>query len=158
MTTRAAGEAVWSRPAMAVPAIHGVRSYDGALWHDPDGRLWLFYNQASLEQGHFGVWLRNADDAAVPNPLWSEPRAIDLGVPFAFRLNKPTVLSTGAWLLPITWLSRRPPPHGGDYEQLLGWPSLPTEDRPGRCTALSRRRAGRSNVWSLRDATVASGC
>jgi len=121
LTTRAAGEAVWSRPAMAVPAIHGVRSYDGALWHDPDGRLWLFYNQASLEQGHFGVWLRNADDAAVPNPLWSEPRAIDLGVPFAYRLNKPTVLSTGAWLLPITWAQQTPTTTWWpDCEQLQG--------------------------------------
>jgi len=108
LTTRAADETAWAPLTMAVPPVHDARTYDGALWHDPTGRLWLFYNQASLVSGRFGVWFRTTADATGPTPCWSAPREIPLGVPFAFRLNKPTVLSTGEWLLPVTWARETP--------------------------------------------------
>jgi sialidase-1 len=61
------------------------------------GRLWLIYNLANLQTADFGVWAMTTDDSRWPQPRWSEPR-----LPFCFRLNKPTVLSSGEWLLPVT--------------------------------------------------------
>jgi predicted neuraminidase len=79
------------------------RVFDPCLWHDPSGRLWLFYNRNNVAEADHTLWAITTTGSDVRAPEWSEPRQIDVGVPFAFRLNKPTVLSTGAWLLPVTW-------------------------------------------------------
>jgi predicted neuraminidase len=110
LTTSADDGATWTEPRpMAVPEP-GTRAYDPALWHDPSGRLWLFYNLSNAETRQHGVWAITAEDSASAEPTWSAPRQIPLGVPFAFRLNKPTVLRSGAWALPVTW--RREAPEG----------------------------------------------
>ncbi|MFW5693204.1 MAG: sialidase family protein, partial [Thermoguttaceae bacterium] len=74
-----------------------VRAFDPCLWIDPDGKLWLFWCQATRGGGGdpvtFAMTTDKPDDA---NPEWSEPRFIHDGV----MMNKPTVLSDGAWLLP----------------------------------------------------------
>jgi hypothetical protein len=55
-----------------------------------------------------------------PEPVWSAPTDIQLGIPFAFRLNKPTVLTTGEWLLPVTWSRGTPKGWFAGPEQLQG--------------------------------------
>lgn len=100
--------AAWSAPATVVALPGPTRAYDPALWHDPSGRLWLFYNQANLEAGDFSVWAMTTDQSDRAEPRWSSPMKIDIGVPFAFRLNKPTVLTTGEWVLPVTWARSAP--------------------------------------------------
>ena len=84
-----------------------VRSYDPEIWIDPDGKLWVFWAQATyiggtwklVEEGtRAGVWVlttKNPDDA---DPEWSEPRRLTDGV----MMCKPTVLSTGEWALPVS--------------------------------------------------------
>lgn len=71
----------------------------GNLWTDPLGRLWLIFDQSmDMFDGRAGVWTsmcENPDDDA---PLWSQPRRIWHGV----TLNKPTVLASGEWMLPIS--------------------------------------------------------
>lgn len=98
----------WSEPALAVDLPGATRVYDPALWHDPSGRLWLFYNHACLEPADFSVWAMTCTDSGSAKPTWSAPRRIDLPVPFAFRLNKPTVLANGDWILPVTWAKAAP--------------------------------------------------
>ncbi len=78
-----------------------VRAYDPEIWLDPDGRLWLFWAQAIAHDGTVaGVWAITTDTPDVENPKWSAPRRLTDGV----MMCKPTVLSTGEWILPAsTW-------------------------------------------------------
>ncbi len=98
----------WSEPEVIVAPSGATRAYDPCLWHDPAGRLWLFYNHANVEEGVFDLWAMTTQDAGVANPVWSRPRRIEVDVPFAFRMNKPCVLDDGTWLLPVTWADTTP--------------------------------------------------
>jgi hypothetical protein len=74
-----------------------VRAFDPCLWHDPRGRMWLFWAQSyHLWDGRAGVWALVTEDAGSDRPRWSAPRRLCHGI----MMNKPTVLSTGEWLLP----------------------------------------------------------
>ncbi len=94
----------WSPPRLVIdPTDHptGIarRVLVGNFWTDPDGRLWLFFDQSMGKfDGRAGVWVircDNPDDAA---PTWTQPRRIWHGA----TLNKPLVMSNGEWLLPIS--------------------------------------------------------
>ena len=98
----------WSEPMNTVDLPGDTRVYDPSLWHDPNGRLWLFYNHACLDPKDFSIWAMTTDNSDSATPTWSAPRKIEVGVPFAFRLNKPTVLTNGDWLLPVTWADAAP--------------------------------------------------
>ncbi len=87
---------------MAAPE-GGARAFDSALWMDPQGVLWLIYNRSNREAREHGVWVRTCDQPDAPEPQWSAPRLIPFPVPYSFRLNKPTVLSSGEWLMPMTY-------------------------------------------------------
>jgi len=110
----------WSDPAPIVVPPGPTRAYDPALWHDPEGRLWLVYNQANLETEEYSLWAMIAEDSSIQTPRWGPPGRIDLGVPFAFRLNKPTVIATGEWLLPVTWAKKAPEGWFAGGRQLQG--------------------------------------
>lgn len=76
----------------------------GNLWTDPRGRLWLFFDQSmDMFDGRGGVWATRCDNPDADKPTWTKPERIWHGV----MLNKPTVLSTGEWMLPIS-LDQRP--------------------------------------------------
>ncbi|MHC4872371.1 MAG: sialidase family protein [Planctomycetota bacterium] len=91
----------WSSPVVAAEKEGKTRAFDSCLWHDPDGKLWLFYNIANVEEKLHKVVARTTTDSNSENPEWSDEFIIELDVPYAFRLNKPTVLSTGEWILPV---------------------------------------------------------
>ncbi|MEQ8787733.1 MAG: sialidase family protein [Pirellulaceae bacterium] len=75
-----------------------VHTYDPCLWIDPQRRLWFFWAQsAGVQDGRMGVWAIVTDEPDVEQPKWSAPRRIANGV----MLNKPTVLESGDWLLPV---------------------------------------------------------
>ncbi len=96
--------ATWSDPILAIDPLDKIRAYDSCLWHDPSGRLWLFWAQSyEWYDGRCGVWVTVCDNPDSVAPNWSAPRRISNGI----MMNKPTVLSTGEWLLPIAvWASR----------------------------------------------------
>ena len=75
----------------------------GNLWIDPLKRLWLFFNESL---GHFdgrcSNWAIRCDDPDAQNLKWSEPEYIWYGM----TLNKPTILSSGEWMLPVSLWSR----------------------------------------------------
>jgi len=89
--------ASWSAPVLVIDPPAQVRAYDPCLWHDPKGRLWLFLAQSfGMFDGRCGVWAVRCEDSAREDASWSEPRRLCNGI----MMNKPTVLSTGEWLLP----------------------------------------------------------
>ncbi len=96
----------WSKLRLIVDPVDPVRAFDPCLWRDPNDRLWLFWAQsASQWDGRGGVWAMTTDDPDNPSPKWSAPRRIADGV----MLNKPTVLDSGEWLLPISGWRFKPP-------------------------------------------------
>lgn len=87
----------WQRALILDPDKDGpVRAFDPCLWHDPDGRLWLFWAQRAEKQPAELLAL-TTDDSANGSAAWSGPRRICEGI----MMNKPTVASDGRWLLPV---------------------------------------------------------
>lgn len=78
-----------------------VRAYDPEMWTDPNGKLWFFWAQAVGHDGSVaGVWAMTNDRPDEERSEWSEPRRLTDGI----MMCKPTVLSSGEWLLPAsTW-------------------------------------------------------
>jgi len=124
----------WTEPVMAIlPATREERCYDACLWVDPLGRLWLFWAQSEMRpehcDGHAGVWAIRTTDGTGPSPQWSEPCRLCDGV----MMNKPTVLSTGEWLLPVAvWSLQKQAVPNPAYPQLSN--VLCSEDQGGTWT------------------------
>lgn len=87
------------------------RCFDSCLWIDPLGRLWFFW----ADMPDFCVYAVRCDDPDADELVWSKIQYIGNDV----MINKPTVLSDGEWMLPITVWKR----------SLLGDLSSPDEDR-----------------------------
>jgi sialidase-1 len=94
----------WSEPRLVVDSHNANLPRDrsvlvGNLWTDPLGRLWLIFDQSmEMFDGRGGVWTSICENPDANQPVWSRPRRIWHGV----TLNKPTVLSSGEWMLPIS--------------------------------------------------------
>lgn len=89
----------WSDQRLVIDPPGDVRAYDPTLWHDPQGRLWLFWAQSShWWDGRSGVWAMTSEDSGSATPKWSEPRRLCDGI----MMNKPTVTNSGDWLLPVS--------------------------------------------------------
>lgn len=94
----------WSKPRVVVDSHSKNLPMDrsvlvGNLWTDPLGRLWLIFDQSmDMFDGRAGVWVAICENPDADQPQWSAPRRIWHGV----TLNKPTVLASGEWMLPIS--------------------------------------------------------
>ena len=86
----------------ASPTAEGVRCFDPTLWIDPEGRLWYIFNRGGKETAQHDVWARVCDDPDANPPVFGPEVRIGFDVPYAFRMNKPTVLASGEWVLPVT--------------------------------------------------------
>ncbi|MDF2724187.1 MAG: BNR/Asp-box repeat protein, partial [Paenibacillus sp.] len=97
----------WSDLRYVIDPPDRVRAYDPCLWHDPSGRLWLFWSQSySMYDGRCGVFAVTCDNSDEENLVWSETRRIADGI----MMNKPTVLANGDWLLPTAvWACMKSP-------------------------------------------------
>lgn len=69
------------------------RCFNPCLWIDPLGQLWFFW---SVMPEH-AVWAVVCQDPDAAELTWSQPKIIGHDV----IVNKPTVLHSGEWLLPI---------------------------------------------------------
>jgi len=88
----------WSEPKLVIDPPGNVHAWGGFLWVDPRGRLWLFWSQDYGEwDGRGGVWAIVSSNPDLEDPKWSRPLRIANGE----VLNKPTVLKTVEWLLPV---------------------------------------------------------
>ena len=129
----------WSSPKLAIDPPGEVRAFDPCLWHDPDGRLWLFWAQSwSHWDGRGGVWAIVTDRSEAENPAWSAPRRLCNGI----MMNKPTALSTGEWLLPAAVWQHRPnardPAHRFDLGDEMGTNVICSTDRGETWTLLGQ--------------------
>lgn len=94
----------WSDVVLAVDpdgASGPVRAFDPETWLDPTGKLWVFWAQDVGHDGSVsGVWSMTTDQPERADATWSPPRRLTDGI----MMCKPTVLSSGEWLLPVsTW-------------------------------------------------------
>ena len=97
------GGKTFSAPeAMALPWSDGTRCYDPCLWIDPKGRLWYLLNRSVKDSTRHGVYARICDAPDASPPVWGEESRVGFDCPFSFRMNKPIVLSTGEWVMPVT--------------------------------------------------------
>ena len=106
------GGKLWSDAEWIItPNQEGVRAFDPALFTAPDGHLCLFWAQCKssglrdIFDGKNGVWLSsvNNPDAPPEEFHFSTPRRISDGV----MMNRPIVLETGEWALPISQWNHR---------------------------------------------------
>jgi predicted neuraminidase len=79
-----------------------VRALDPCLWHDPEGKLWLFWAQEATKDkardpSSFVSFAITTTDSGSADARWSAPQQIAKGV----MMNKPTVTKEGRWLLPM---------------------------------------------------------
>lgn len=88
--------------AMALPTADGTRCFDPTLWIDPQGRLWYIFNRGNKTTARHDVWARRCDHPDADPPVFGEEFRIGYEAAYAFRMNKPTVLSSGEWLMPVT--------------------------------------------------------
>lgn len=94
----------WSKPRLVIDAqsknLPRPRSIlVGNLWTDPLGRVWLIFDQSmDMFDGRGGVWATICENPDADEPVWSAPQRIWHGV----TLNKPVVLKSGEWMLPIS--------------------------------------------------------
>jgi predicted neuraminidase len=104
LATSEDGGATWSKPRLAVGArMELAQKLSGALvgnlWTDPKGRLWLFFDQQLGDaRERITNWFIRCDDPDSADPSWSQPVQFAEGC----TLNKPTVLKSGDWLLPVS--------------------------------------------------------
>lgn len=102
------GGAKWSKPRVVIdptdpPNAPQRRALVGNLWTDPSGRLWLFFDQSlGYFDGRCGDWYITCENPDADEPTWSKPVRFADGC----TLNKPTVLSNGDWLLPVSLWTR----------------------------------------------------
>lgn len=78
---------------VAICYEEGYRCFDPCLWIDPLGRLWLIWNRCPED----GTWAAICDDPDGDTLAFGKEFFIGHNV----MMNKPTVLSNGAWLFPI---------------------------------------------------------
>lgn len=96
----------WSKPRLVINGNARVTPMPrsvivGNVWTDPLGRLWLFFDQTMNHfDGRGGLWFIRCDNPDDATPCWSAPQRIWHGS----MLNKPIVLLTGEWLLPVQLL------------------------------------------------------
>jgi len=123
------------------------RAFDPCLWHDPAGRLWLFWAQ---RHGGVHLWAMVTENSDDEDPSWSAPRLICEGI----MMCKPTVASTGQWLLPVALWRREGSATAvtsddrGATWKTLGQANVPKEEDRNADEAMIVER-GDGSLWML---------
>lgn len=92
----------FTTPVVMAGPRDGGRCFDPTLWIDPKGRLWYIFNRGDKAAGKHDVWARICDAPDATKPVFGAEFRVGYDEPYAFRMNKPTVLSTGEWVMPVT--------------------------------------------------------
>ena len=81
------------------------RCFDPVPWIDPKGRLWYIFCRGNKATGTHVVCARICENPDAPEPVFGPEFRLGYEVTYSFRINKPTVLSSGEWLLPVTFVN-----------------------------------------------------
>lgn len=100
------GSKTFTTPQVMAEPKDGTRCFDPTLWIDPKGRLWYIFNRGNKDTAQHDVWARICDKPDAKTPVFGKEFRAGYDAPFAFRMNKPTVLSTGEWIMPVTHASQ----------------------------------------------------
>ena len=92
----------FTQPQVMAEPKNGTRCFDPTLWIDPKGRLWYVFNRGNKDTAVHDVHARICDDPDATPPVFGAEFRVGYEGPYAFRMNKPTVLSTGEWIMPVT--------------------------------------------------------
>ena len=112
----------WQRALVFDPDRDGpVRAFDPCLWHDPDGKLWLFWAQRPVANTPADLVAIATTESGKADAQWSAPRRVFEGI----MMNKPTVAADGRWLMPAAvWFTNgssrviASSDHGATFRQL----------------------------------------
>lgn len=115
-----AGKTFTPPEAMGLPTNDGTRCFDPTLWIDPKGRLWYIFNRGNKDLPKHDVWARICEAPDAPKPSFGPEFRVGYDAPYAFRMNKPTVLSTGEWIMPVTHAQEPIPEWFAGWRQLQG--------------------------------------
>jgi len=110
----------WSSPRTVADPEGDTRAFDPTLWMAPDGGLWLIYNVANLAEKIHQVWVAVNPTPDDPDSSFGPARPLDLGVPYAFRMNKLLVTRDGQRIMPVTWAPEVPDGWFAGPKQLNG--------------------------------------
>ncbi|NCU80673.1 MAG: hypothetical protein EBV51_01515 [Acidimicrobiia bacterium] len=108
-----AGKTFTPPEAMGLPTNDGTRCFDPTLWIDPKGRLWYIFNRGNKDLPNHDVWARICEAPDAPKPSFGPEFRVGYEGPYAFRMNKPTVLSTDRWPVFVLDLKTVSVPDGG---------------------------------------------
>ena len=87
----------WTRALILDPDRDGpVRAFDPCLWHDPSGKLWLFWAQREGGKDPYTLAIASTNSGS-REASWTAPQSVFPGI----MMNKPTVDKAGRWLLPM---------------------------------------------------------
>jgi hypothetical protein len=96
LITSGNGGKTWTQPIFALDIPGPMRTFDPAIWTDPNGTVWWFWCQVySMWDGRGGLWAMTCDNPDKVDAQWSPPRRLCDGV----MKNKPIVTSKGEWWL-----------------------------------------------------------
>ncbi len=110
----------FSQPVIMAAPKDKLRAFDPSLWIDPTGRLWYIFNRGDKAIAKHGIYARICKNPDADSVQWSDEFQINLDAPFVFRLNKLTVLSTGEWIMPVTYTAEALYDWFGGDKQLQG--------------------------------------
>jgi predicted neuraminidase len=97
----------FTTPQVMAEPKDGTRCFDPTLWIDPKGRLWYIFNRGNKDTAQHDVWARICDAPDAQTPVFGAEFRVGFDVPYAFRMNKLTVLSSGEWIMPVTHATER---------------------------------------------------
>ena len=102
LCTSADHGATFTPPEILAVPRDGARAFDPTLWLAPTGALWLIFNRGNKDTAQHGIFARICAQPDAGNLSWGDEFRLGYDAPFSFRMNKPTVLSSGEWLMPVT--------------------------------------------------------
>ncbi len=137
------GGNTYTAPMVMGAPQDGSRCFDPVPWIDPRGRLWYFFNRGNKTSGQHGVYARICDQPDAPTPVFGPEFRVGFDCAYSFRMNKPIILSTGEWILPVTFIN----------EPVFDWVAGKTPDQQQQLQGVGiSRDEGKS--WELRGAVA----
>lgn len=140
----------WQHVLVLDPDRDGpVRAFDPCLWHDPDGKLWLFWAQRP-DSRPADLLAIHTDESGKADAKWSQPRRLFEGI----MMNKPTVTRDGRWLMPAAvWQTNgscrvlASTDHGASFAQ-IGAASVP-DPKDRNCDEHMLVQRKEDSLWLL---------